>query len=155
MHYFKFNIVVLCLLILQSCVCNKHNTNSGIIESDFNFTNGYANPVECLTMADTLCIRDDSTYKNLFKIDYYNPNCKFLHLPTIDFDKNSILVFNANLRGNLYYHRDVNVDSIHKIVTYQIKVSNCFCYDVCESPDLNIVIVPRIDKTYKVIYKYK
>ena len=153
MFYFKHYIVFLCFCILQSCACNKHNSNSGIIESDFNFTNGYANPIECLKIADTLCIRDDSTYKNIFKIDYYNSNCKDLYLPKIDFDKNSILVYNTQERGNLYFNRNVLVDSIHKIVTYNIKTSSCYCYDVCESPELNIVIVPRIDKSYKVIFK--
>jgi hypothetical protein len=141
-----------------SC-CNEHNEDSGIIKSDYTIggtdnSNGlnYNVDIRCLLTPDTACIRNDSVYKALFKIDSTS-ECKNAILPTIDFNKYSLLVNRKSVSGNVYFHRNVFIDSINKTITYQISLEYCHCADMCHSEESNIVLVPAISKDYKIIYK--
>ena len=147
------NVIYLVLLIsiIISC-CSEHDEDSGIIKGDYRISDDFTN-IECLKTPDTACIRNELKYRDLFVIDTSAHVCKNMVLPTIDFNKYSLLVNRKNTRGNLYFHRNVIVDSINKIITYQISTTSCFCADVCESNNLNIVLVPSISSDYKIIYK--
>ena len=154
------NVIYLILLIsiIISC-CNEHDEDSGIIKSDYaiggtyNFDgNSYNVDNDCLLTPDTACIRNDSIYKSLFKIDS-SSYCKAAILPTIDFNKYSILVNRKSTSGRVYFHRNVIVDSINKTIIYQISTTYCHCIDICFSKASNIVLVPAISMDYKIIYK--
>jgi hypothetical protein len=140
------------VLQLNTSCCHEQDDNSGAILTDYKIGADYFYP-HCLTTPDTACIRDDSSYRESFIIDTTCYNAKNLTLPTIDFSKYSLLVNRKFWSGRVYFQRNVTVDSINKIVTYQITTTSCFCPDKCESFALNIVIVPRISNDYKVIYK--
>jgi hypothetical protein len=151
----KFSFIFISTLIsinlLISC-CNEHDDSSGIIVSELKIGD-YWQSYDCLKLPDTLCIKDDSTYQKIFKIDPTNSTCNGLILPSIDFNKNSILVYQKNEGGRTFYHRNVQVDSTNKIITYSISTTQCFCPDKCESFNQNIVVVPKIDKDYIIKFK--
>jgi hypothetical protein len=140
------------LLFFYSC-CNEHDDNNGIIVSDYKIEGDYEDTYYCLKTPDTACVRDNLTYKTLFVVDTISNNCKRLILPSIDFSQYSLLVNRKWTNGNIYYHRNVTVDSLNKTVTFQISTSSCFCPDKCSRFDLNIVIVPKISSDYKIIYE--
>lgn len=140
------------LLLTSNSCCNENDENSGIILSDYKIGTDYFYPYYLIT-PDTACIRDDLTYRTKFVIDTTCNNCKNVTLPEIDFSKVSLLVNRKTIHGRTYFHRDVTVDSISKIITFQITTTGCYCPDKCESLDLNIVIVPKISDDYKIIYK--
>jgi hypothetical protein len=146
-----FFLLLISVSILISC-CNEHNDSEGIIVSDLK-VGDYSQSYDCLNLPDTICIRDDSTYQEIFKIDSKKSSCKGLILPSIDFNKNSILIYQYHEGGRIFFHRNVQVDSINKVITYYISTTRCFCPDKCENTDQNIVIVPKIGKDYKVKYK--
>ena len=147
----KFILVLICTCMLISC-CNEHDDNNGIIISDLNVGDNWQG-YDCLNLPDTVCIRDDSSYRKIFKIDTTKSTCKGLVLPTIDFNKNSILIYQKNEDGRIFFHRNVQVDSVNKLITYSISTTRCFCPDKCENADQNIVVVPKIGIDYKVKFK--
>jgi hypothetical protein len=143
---------------MASC-CNEHNEDSGIIKSEYilggsNTLGGsnYNVDIDCLITPDTACIRNDSEYKELFRIDSVS-YCKNATLPSIDFNKYSLLVNRKSILGRVYFHRNVVVDSLNKIITYQISIQYCRCIDVCHSQESNIVLVPAISKDFRIVYK--
>jgi hypothetical protein len=143
-------VLAVCLYLFTSC-CNEHDDNSGMIMSDFHvgdFSQGY----DCFNLPDTICIRDDSTYQKVFKTETTKSSCAGLSLPLIDFNKNSILIYQKG-GGLEYYHRQVQIDTVGKIVIYSISTTRCFCPDKCSRANQNMVIVPKIGKDYKVQFK--
>jgi hypothetical protein len=146
----RFILLLIYVSVLISC-CNEHDDNTGIIISDLRFGD-YPLGDNSLKLPDTICIRDDSTYQRIFKIDSTKSNGE-LGLPSIDFSKNSILIYQKNESGRIYFHRSVQADSVNKVITYSISTTRCFCPDKCDNSDQNIVVVPKIGKDYKIIYK--
>jgi hypothetical protein len=144
-HLVLFSLVI---FTVSSC-CNKDNTNSGKIISDFEIQNyNIYTDQSCLNIPDTICIRYDTTFTRIFKTD-----CKGPIIPHVDFTKNSLLIYQKHQEGIVLFHRDVKFDTIAKIVKYTINFSKCFCYDKCETNDYNMIIVPRIPDNYKIVYK--
>ena len=147
----RFILVTISICILISC-CNEHDDNSGIIIINFNIGDD-SQKYDCLNLPDTICICDDSTYRAVFKITSTNSKCNDIVIPNVDFTIHSVLIYQKSLGGRIYYHRNVQVDSLNKIVIYSISTTKCFCADVCENNDQNIVLVPKIGKDYKIKYK--
>jgi hypothetical protein len=147
----RFLSLLILIFIVLSC-CHEQNDSSGVIVSDYKIGDYYEG-IECLETPDTACIRDESTYKAMFILDTTSNNCKGLTLLNVDFTKYSILINHKQNGGRIFFHRNVTVDSVNKLVTFQITTTSCFCPDKCVNTDLNIVLVPKIDKTFKIIYK--
>jgi hypothetical protein len=147
----RFILALISINLLISC-CNEHDDSSGIIVSDLQIGD-YWQGSDCLNLPDTVCIREDSAYQRIFKIDSTISTCKGIVLPSIDFNKNSILIYQKNGGGRIFFHRNVQVDSAKKVVIYSISTTRCFCADKCENADQNIVVVPKIGRDYKIEYK--
>ena len=146
---FLFTLIYTSTLI--SC-CHEHSESNGVIISDFKVGTD-KQTYDCLSLPDTACIRDDSTYRAVFKINSSRETCNGLVLPKIDFNKNSILIYKKDIGGRLFFHRDVLINSNTRVVTYIIATSKCFCPDKCETYDQNIVVVPKIGKEYTVRFE--
>lgn len=147
-----FFILNMLIILISSC-CDEKDSSSGSISSDVEIKNyQHWENYNCYKFNDCLSVLDDSTFKSIFRKDSSNNDCKDLELPTIDFSKFSLLVYKKFDNSRLYYHRSVYIDHQNKVVTYSISTTNCFCADVCESSSLNMVLIPKIDSTYKVVF---
>lgn len=149
-----FFCAVLGTLMLSSC-CQEQDENSGAIIEVFTFDNlDEYHYKRCLELPDTMCIRTDSVYKKTFSLSYYKPGCGQLSIPEVDFSINSILIFHKFEYGNLYFHRVVTIDTVGKVVTYEIHNTKCICLGTtCIRESYNVVLVPRIPEDYKIEYK--
>ncbi|HNX65945.1 MAG TPA: hypothetical protein PKH02_03630 [Bacteroidales bacterium] len=144
---------VLMIALLSSC-CNEENVNMGLIVSNLeipDFDQNYDGG--CYNIPDTLCIKDDDTYRKTFARISYTSDCNTLTLPPVDFSEYSILIYKRFVMANARFHRNVIINIPNKMVVYTITTRNCFCADVCESFSYNIVLIPKVGDGYKVIYK--
>lgn len=144
--------MVLILIQLISACCRKKDSNSGEIEAEITIENTGPPGLGCLIIADTFCIRTDSVYRNFFKQDTNRKNCPVLDLPFIDFNKHTLL---GNFRSGRrdFYHRKVNINHDDRIVTYEITKTSCSCADVCFRASYNMVLIPKLGKDYRVIFR--
>ena len=151
-NYLFLSLCSFILLIpaFYSC-CHEHGDDEGIILSLYKISDGPSH-ANCLKTPDTACIRTDSELTALFVLNTTSDGCSGLSLPTIDFNKYSLLVNRKKTGGRIFFHRNVKVDSANKTVTYQITTTKCFCPDKCANDALNIVVVPKIGNDYKIIY---
>jgi len=144
---------VLMIALLNSC-CTQDNLNYGLIVSDLEIPNFNQNNDDgCYNIPDTLCIKDDETYRKTFARISFTSDCNTLTLPPVDFSEYSILIYKRLVRANARFHRNVIVDTHNRVIVYTITTSNCFCADVCETFSYNIVLIPKLEQGYKVIYK--
>jgi hypothetical protein len=146
--------IILTTFVLVSACCNKEDENSGAIISDLIISDlkDYQQ-IDCYSFLDTLCIRDDSTYEATFTLDPQKAGCNNISRPFVDFSGNSILIYSRFESANLRFNRNVTIDSVKKTVTYTISTDKCFCADKCFTEDFNMVLVPRIGRDYRIIYK--
>jgi hypothetical protein len=150
----NINLMICFLMCLLNGCCNENEDSSGSISADLDISN-YTDwdDYGCFHFPDTMCIRDDSTYQQQFKIISSDDDCKQLSLPVIDFSKYSLLVYRKSEGGRIFYHRNVSIDTVNKIVRYSISNSKCFCPDKCQSGSLNMVLIPKVGNEYAVEYK--
>jgi hypothetical protein len=145
--------IILLSVALNSC-CNKHDENSGVILADFEIENYPDWRIKnCYNLPNTYCIVDDSTYKKIFSRGVHTSECPILKLPALDFSKVSLLIFKKDMPTPTNFNRNVEIDTIQKIISYSIKVKRYFCPDASGSLSYNMVIVPKIGNDYRIEYK--
>jgi len=140
------------VLIFNSC-CNESNQNFGFIICELNIDGFHISNYHCLNLPDTACIRDSVQFSKIFKISGTDSDCEKIKIPEIDFEKYSILINHKFDKGKKFYQRNVEIDSLNKIVTYLIDIESCMILVDSETESYNIVIVPKIDNNYKIDYK--
>jgi len=125
----------------------------GLIVSDLQISDfDEVHDVSCYNIPDTLCIRDDATYRKTFARISFTSDCSTLTLPPVDFSEYSILIYKRYEHGNVRFHRNVIVNTHNKVVVYTITTRNCYCADACRTVSYNMVLVPKVEQGYKVIY---
>jgi hypothetical protein len=146
----KLYFFILSILLLNSC-CKGDNENNGLIVASFldsfqGYCYGY--------IPHTACIRKQSEFERIINQDSLR-FCTNFKFPEIDFNKNSILINYKEDQAISTFSRHVSVDSLTKEITYLVSVNrlNCRCFDLCQSSNYNIILVPKVDSTFKVIYK--
>ena len=151
---FRLSLLVLSLIVILGSCCNESGSSSGQIISDFEVTNYQEyKHYDCYNIIDPICIRNDSTYEKTFTLASQNNDCNELILPSVDFAKNSILIYPIFEGSRAYFTRNVQIDSLNKVVTYTISIDKCFCPGKCETFDYNMVLVPAIGIDYEIEYK--
>jgi hypothetical protein len=152
----KITLAPICFLVLfyiSSC-CNEKNDFTGAVIEEYTIEGNYSYlSYQCLGLIDALCIKNDSAYKSVFKINTADTICADFVLPAIDFEKYTILVSPQSDMKRTFYHKNVDIDSANKLITYTITTTRCMCADVCESFSLNMVAIPKISDDYRIEFK--
>lgn len=140
-------------MLLSGCCRERDSTGSQILE-EIHLNNLFEPPGnDCYLLPETYCIRDDSTFKALFKPKTAS-GCDSISLPSIDFSQYSVLLYYRMDGGRVFYDKQVVFDTTLKQVTYAIRISgNCFCPDKCMRQDYNLVLVDKVPDNYTVVYE--
>lgn len=146
-YYFYF------LLLLSGCCRERDSVGVQILE-EIHLDHLFEPPgKDCYQLPGTYCIRDDSTFKALFKTKTAS-GCDSISLPSIDFSRYSVLLYYRQDGGRVFYDKQVALDTIDKELTYTIRISgNCFCPDKCMRQDYNLVMVNKVPLNYTVVYE--
>ncbi len=147
-YIYGAGFLFLCIFVSACC---KRDESAGDIVSDINIDN--LGNLACYKLPEQLCIRDDSTFQAIFKLTSSNTGCDTIHLPVVDFSKNSVLLYLKSSADNRHFQRQVTIDNDSKAVHYVINSSKCYCADKCETISLNMVLVTKIPADYKVEFQ--
>lgn len=156
MHYRPtIKLITIIIMILSiSCSeekdCIEYSANKGAIVREIDMGECYG-----IMSVPFILITDTVQYKNLRLLTsdtlLSQMGCSSTpHLPTIDFEKYSLAgVLTIGNGCNVNYEREINIDSINKVVHYNIIVHQCGdCND--KRLNMNWVTLTKVDSFYEL-----